>query len=204
MKKIVWVIGFLFSAQLWADVSPTEQLNQFIARAKYIQSDFTQVALDESGKPMQTSKGMFYLQQPGMFRWNYTQPYRQDIVSKQGKIWFYDADLEQVIIKKVDQSIGDTPALLLSGSVNLEEKFTISGQGKENDLLWVKLTPKSDDSSFKYILIGLQEGLLYQMELSDNFGQLTQITFFNLKLPKTLEPSLFEFIAPEGTDVFEG
>ena len=52
-------------------------------------------------------------------------------------------------------------------------------------------------------MIGLKDDLLYQMELSDNFGQLTQISFSNLSLPKTLEQTLFDFIAPEGTDVFE-
>jgi len=203
MKKIMWAACFLFSSQLLAEGNATDKLKQFIAQAKYIHADFTQIALDESGKAMHTSQGIFYLQQPGKFRWNYIQPYRQDIVSKQGKIWFYDADLEQVIIKKVDKSIGDTPALLLSGSVNIEEKFTISEQGQSEGLEWVKLTPKSEESSFKYIMIGLKDDLLYQMELSDNFGQLTQISFSNLSLPKTLEQTLFDFIAPEGTDVFE-
>ena len=46
--------------------------------------------------------------------------------------------------------------------------------------------------------------MLYGMELSDNFGQLTQIIFSNITMPKSLSPEIFEFIAPEGTDVFEG
>ncbi|TXL00267.1 outer membrane lipoprotein carrier protein LolA, partial [Methylococcaceae bacterium CS5] len=112
--------------------------------------------------------------------------------------------LEQLIIKKIDQSIGDTPALLLSGSVDLNEKYTIVKQRQEGDILWLKLTPKNTDSSFKYILVGLKGDMLYGMELSDNFGQLTQIIFSDVTMPKSLAPDLFEFIVPEGTDVFEG
>lgn len=204
MSKIIALSIFLMSMIANADSTPAQKLEGFISRAKNLQAEFTQTSLDETGKVIQSSQGDFYLQQPGKFRWNYNQPYAQQIVSKNGKVWFYDADLEQLIIKKIDQSIGDTPALLLSGSVDLNEKYTIVRQRQEGDILWLKLTPKDTESSFKYILVGLKGDMLYGMELSDNFGQLTQIIFSNITLPKTLAPELFEFTAPEGTDVFEG
>ncbi|WP_428354363.1 outer membrane lipoprotein chaperone LolA [Methyloprofundus sp.] len=204
MRNIIAISLLLLSAFVNADTTPVEKLQAFIARAKNLQADFTQTSLDEAGKAMQTSQGEFYLQQPGKFRWNYIQPYAQQIVSKDGKVWFYDADLEQLIIKKIDDSIGDTPALLLSGSVDLNETYTISLESEEGNILWLKLTPKNTDSSFKYILVGLKGDMLYGMELSDNFGQLTQIIFSNITIPKSLAPDTFEFIAPEGTDVFEG
>ena len=204
MSKIIALSMLLMSVMVHADSTPVEKLEAFIARAKNLQAEFTQTSLDEAGKVIQTSEGDFYLQQPGKFRWNYNQPYAQQIVSKDGKVWFYDADLEQLIIKKIDQSIGDTPALLLSGSVDLNEKYTISTQSEEGNIVWLKLTPKNTESSFKYILVGLKGDMLYGMELSDNFGQLTQIIFSNITMPKSLSPDIFEFIVPEGTDVFEG
>jgi len=204
MKRIIALSLILFSASVWAESSSLKELEAFIVRAHNVTADFTQLSLDESGKPMQTSYGKFYLQQPGKFRWNYTKPYIQEIVSKEQKVWFYDADLEQVIIKKIDQSIGDTPALLLSGAVDLKEKYNLVEEGTKNGINWIKLIPKNQDSSFKHILIGLKEGLLSEMVLSDNFGQLTKIMFTNLKIPKQLDKQLFEFIAPEGTDIFNG
>ncbi len=204
MKTLIALLFCLVSSMAYADNLTANQLEHFIARAKNIQAEFTQTALNESGKAIQTSHGYFYLQQPGKFRWNYTVPYSQEIVSNNGKVWFYDADLEQVIIKKIDQSIGDTPALLLSGSIDLKEKYTMSTQEIKNGVLWLKLSPKNHGSSFKYILVGLKNKILYGMELSDNFGQLTRIIFSNMTFPKTFAPRLFEFIAPEGTDIFEG
>ena len=204
MRKIIVLSMLLMSVCVSADSTPVQKLQEFISRAKNLQAEFTQTSLDEVGKVIQTSQGDFYLQQPGKFRWNYNSPYEQQIVSKDGKVWFYDADLEQLIIKKIDQSIGDTPALLLSGSVDLNEKYTIVRDREEGDILWLKLTPKNTESSFKYILVGLKGEMLYGMELSDNFGQLTQIIFSNITMPKSLAPDIFEFTAPEGTDVFEG
>jgi outer membrane lipoprotein carrier protein len=75
-------------------------------------------------------------------------------------------------------------------------------QGVDGDMQWTKLTPKSQDSSFKYVLIGFNKSTLAGMELSDNFGQLTRIYFSNVLLNPPLKPTLFEFVAPKGVDVF--
>jgi outer membrane lipoprotein carrier protein len=68
---------------------------------------------------------------------------------------------------------------------------------------WVKLSPKNEESGFKYILIGLNAGQLGGMELSDNFGQLTRIYFSNIQINPALNDSLFNFKVPKGADVFE-
>ena len=68
---------------------------------------------------------------------------------------------------------------------------------------WIKLSPKNEGSGFNYILIGLSDGILGGMELSDNFGQLTRIYFSDIKINLKLDDALFKFIAPEDVDVFE-
>ena len=75
-------------------------------------------------------------------------------------------------------------------------------QGTDGELTWIKLLPKNQDSSFKYIVIGLDKGNLGGMELSDNFGQLTRIYFSNVLLNQAIKPSIFEFKTPNGADVF--
>ncbi|MEO1898646.1 MAG: outer membrane lipoprotein carrier protein LolA, partial [Methylococcales bacterium] len=152
---------------------------------------------------IQSSEGLFYLSRPGKFRWSYQTPYIQEIVSAQGKVYFYDADLEQVTIKNMDDSFGSTPALLLSGEIALEANFSLQEQGIDEGLQWIKLTPKKDESGFNYILIGLDNGSIGGMELSDNFGQLTRIYFSNVKKNISIEKQIFEFSVPAGVDVFE-
>lgn len=192
----------LFSAQVGAELSPIKQLKSYLSATKSLTADFKQVSLNQNGQPAKTSYGVFYLSRPGKFRWNYQKPFLQEIVSSSDKVWFYDADLEQVTIKKIDNSLGSAPALLLSGDVALEKNFTLEKQGVEEGLQWIKLSPK-EESGFKYILIGLKGGALGGMELSDNFGQLTRIYFSNLQQNKKLDDALFTFIPPKGIDVFE-
>lgn len=203
MKYMIGLLVLCFAQHLIADQQPVEELRKFLAETETLKADFKQVSLNPNGQVDQKSSGQFYLSRPGYFRWNYAEPFEQEIVSAQGKIWFYDADLEQVTIKKLDDSIGSTPALLLSGDVALDKKFVLEKQGEDEGLQWVKLSPKNQQSEFNYILIGLDKGQLGGMEISDSFGQLTRIYFSNLKQNPTLANDIFKFEAPKGVDVFE-
>jgi outer membrane lipoprotein carrier protein len=186
-----------------AEDSPINQLKSFLKASASLTADFKQVSYNKAGQVGQSSFGQFYLSRPGKFRWNYQKPFAQEIVSNSEKVWFYDVDLEQVTSKPLDDSLGATPALLLTGQVNIDEKFNLEEQGKDDDLNWIRLSPKNEESGFKYILIGLNHGQLGGMELSDNFGQMTRIYFSNIKLNPVLNDTLFDFKPPKNVDVFE-
>lgn len=203
MKIISFVFCLICATQLHAEETPIARLKTFLAGSSALAADFRQVTLDKNGKPAQTSSGKFYLSRPGKFRWDYQKPFVQEIVSNGGKVWFYDADLEQVTVKQLDDSLGSTPALLLTGQIDIEEKFALREQGEDEGMNWVKLSPKNEESGFKYILIGLERDQLGGMELSDNFGQLTRIYFSNIQINPKLDEALFNFKAPKGADVFE-
>lgn len=202
-----WLVLFtlFFSIQIThAAGEPTTQLKNFLTLSKTLAADFKQVVFDEMGAVKQTSYGVFHLSRPNKFRWSYQKPFVQEIISNAGKVWFYDADLEQVTVKSMDTSMGATPALLLSGKLNIDKEFILQQQGIKDGLNWIKLLPKNKDSSFKYILIGLKNGMLGGMELSDHFGQLTRIYFSNFKLNPSFNSNEFVFNLPKGVDVFEG
>ncbi len=199
---IFFILFFVVLVRSYAGQTPEQQLKAFLAATQSLTADFKQVSFDQYGNPAQTSYGVFFLMRPGNFRWNYQKPFVQEIISHKGKVWFYDADLEQVTIKKVDDSLGVSPALLLSGEINLEENFKLEQQGIDEGLKWIKLSPKKEESGFKTILIGMSDGKLAGMELSDNFGQLTRIYFTNLRLNPELSENVFQFAVPEGVDVF--
>ncbi|MCF6203062.1 MAG: outer membrane lipoprotein chaperone LolA [Methylococcaceae bacterium] len=207
LNKLNSILYFLFFVlyvnSVSAELAPVKQLKSILSNTKTLTADFRQVSLNPKGQPTHTSYGVFYLSRPGKFRWDYKKPFVQEIVSDSSKIWFYDADLEQVTIKKIDDSLGSTPALLLSGDIALEANFNIEKQGIDEGLQWIKLSPKKKESEFNYILIGLNDGVLGGMELSDNFGQLTRIYFSNIKKNKKLDNSIFTFVAPKGVDIFE-
>ena len=200
------LLGLMFClgiGQAYAEDSAVQRLRTFLAKSGSMQADFSQVLVNEKGTPGQKSTGVFYLLRPGKFRWDYLKPYQQQIVSNGGKVWFYDMDLEQVTTKGLNDAIGSTPALLLTGDTALEKSFRIESEGNEEGLYWIKLVPKEEDSGFQYVTIGLDGETLAGMELHDNFGQLTRIYFSNVKMTARPAASLFEFKPPAGVDVFE-
>jgi outer membrane lipoprotein carrier protein len=206
MLKFAQILVLLIASAInpaQAEDTPLQRLHNFLAKATSLQADFRQAVVNEKGETGKQSSGIFYLQRPGKFRWDYAKPYQQQIVSNGGKVWFYDVDLAQVTARKLDKAIGSTPALLLTGEVALEKNFTIQSQDKDEGLYWIKLIPKEEESGFKYVLIGLDGDHLAGMELSDNFGQMTRIYFSNLKLGAKLDSALFDFKPPAGVDVFE-
>jgi outer membrane lipoprotein carrier protein len=204
MIKIFAMIGLMgFVCMASAEDNSLNKLRAFLSKAHTLQADFIQVQIDEKGNPGKKSSGLFFLQRPGKFRWDYQKPYNQQIVSNAGKVWFYDKDLAQVTAKRLNKAIGSTPALLLSGEVPIEQNFTIESQSVDEGVYWLKLIPKSEESGFKSLLLGLEGDILSGMELSDNFGQVTRIYFKNVKTGSKIDPQTFEFKPPSGVDVFE-
>ncbi len=182
-----------------------EHLDAFYNRIQTMQAGFIQTRFDENGKPLQTSEGVFALQRPGKFRFEYTKPYKQLYVADGGKIWNYDPDLEQVIVKSIDSALGDTPALLLSGKQPLENDFIIQPLKHEGTgLQWLELLPKERESSFKSVRLAFSDKGLRLMEVVDMLGQTTRLQFRNVKVNTPLSGELFSFTAPKGVDVIDG
>lgn len=191
------------AATAHAQEAPVERLKKALQAISSLQAGFSQMTYDELGNVDHRGTGTFYLQKPGKFRWDYKEPFRQEVVTNGGKVWFYDADLAQVTVKKMDAAIGSTPALLLTGDVSVMDNFTLENQGENEGLSWVRLVPKNEDSGFKYITVGLEKDHIAGMELADNFGNLTRIYFQDIKTGVKLDPALFDFKPPPGVDVFE-
>jgi len=111
MRKTRWllaaVLSFVSIITNAADEIPVKQLKAFLSASKSITANFKQVLINEAGDPLQTSYGQFYLQRPGKFRWDYTKPFQQQIISTSGKVWFYDTDLTRIYFSnlKLNQPI---------------------------------------------------------------------------------------------------
>ena len=188
-----------FSSQA---ASVTERLQSFFAEKGSMRADFVQTVQGAAFAQPEESRGTLMLQRPGKFRWDYTQPYKQEIVGDGQRVWIYDVDLEQVIVKPMDAALGDTPALLLSGGVDISERFEISALADHADKLqWVKLIPKQGDTGFKEIRLGFGPKHLLGMELVDGFDQVTRLVFSNVKTDVSLPKDSFHFVPPEGVDV---
>lgn len=206
MMHLLAILGLMFWPLAHAGASPNdavEQLQRLLKNTTTMQGDFTQQRIGENGQAVSASKGVFFLNRPGNFRWEYQSPQHQLIVAASGKVSIYDVDLEQVTIKNLGKAVGATPALLLTGDAPLDRDFILEAQGHEEDMDWVRLLPRDEESSFRYVMIGLEHGQLAGMELSDQFGQLTRIYFEHVQRGTVIAPGMFHFNPPKGVDVLE-
>lgn len=184
-----------------AAASATEALNNFLGQTQTLRARFAQMVLDKNLKPLQQAQGVMQFSRPGKFRWDYQKPYEQVIVGDGSRLWIHDKDLNQVTVRKLDRALGATPAALLAGSNELERDFTLKNLGPDKGLDWLEAVPKNRDTIFERIRMGFGKSGLEAMELRDQFGQVTVITFADVERNPKLPAELFRFTPPKGADV---
>jgi outer membrane lipoprotein carrier protein len=185
-----------------AGASAIGSLKAFIRDARTVRADFSQTVLDRNMQIVQKGGGSMQFERPGKFRWIYEKPYSQLIVGDGSKVWFYDKDLNQVTVRRLDAAIGSSPAALLAGSNDIENSFDLAEVGSAGGIVWLEAKPKAKESAFEWVRLGFAlDGTLKTMELHDNFGQTTVLTFSQLERNPKLAPELFKFSPPPGADV---
>ncbi|MDY6947992.1 MAG: outer membrane lipoprotein chaperone LolA [Pseudomonadota bacterium] len=182
-------------------VAGRRQVEGFLQGLQSLQAQFKQTLIDRNGQTVEQAGGTLAIRRPDRFRWDYREPNEQVIVADGARIWLYDADLEQVTVRKLDATLSATPAMLLSGQGNLEQNFEVTQTSQEGGVLWVRLQPKRDDTDFKWVRLGFEGAALKFMELADKLGQTTHLEFSQLERNPTLDPSRFTFTVPPGADV---
>ena len=201
-KKIILVGLCGLSNMIYAD--PMKSLDEFLQN-KQITGDFTQTVY--GNKKNRVSQGTMQILRPNKFRWEYVKD-GQLIVSDSKNIYIYDKPLKQVTIKKLNNSLGKSPALLLAGGTDVKKNYTITSDRTESEgLEWVNLAPKniSDNNGFKSVSIGFAKKtqLLSQMKFIDSFDNKSTINFTNIKVGGKVPESTFIFTPPKGIDVIK-
>ena len=96
-----------------AHATPASDVEKYIAGLATWSADFKQTIADDSGKVLRAAGGKLYLQRPGKFRWDYSEPSEQLVLAVGEQIWFYDKDLAQANVRDMDATLASTPAVLL-------------------------------------------------------------------------------------------
>jgi outer membrane lipoprotein carrier protein len=199
MRKLVLILFFLLPVA--AQAAGTQRLTQFFDKTTSLRAQFEQVVTDNRGQKVQEVSGTMQILRPGKFRWDYRQPYEQEIVGDGTRIWLYDPELNQVTVRNMSQAIGSSPAALLAGSKEIERNFTLQDLKSSDGLEWVTATPKEADSGFDQVRLGFGKLGLERMELQDSYGNLTAIRFLSVETNPGLGQHIFMFKPPAGADI---
>lgn len=207
-------------------------LDRFLEHLQTLRVTFLQTVADAQGAEVGRSSGTLTVERPGKFRWDiHPEPLPpaagapagatgatappgasgapataetagQLMVSDGRNLWYFDRDLEQVTVRPVTAALSATPAMLLSGTVDVRQHFTEKSIGMREGLDWVYVEPRGTQADFKSSLFGFdKQGTLQRMILEDKLGQTITILFQDVELNVPLPAKEFTFTPPAGADV---
>ena len=191
-----------------ASANVSTPLDKYLSDMKTLRTTFLQTLADGQGREIDRSTGTLIVARPGKFSWD-IHPQTGDtnkgagqlMVSDGRNLWFFDRDLEQVTVKPVDAALSATPAMLLSGTVDVRKNFTLSLAGQRDGLDWVLVEPHGTDADFKDALFGFASGDLKRMILEDKLGQTATIMFDHIERNVPVSAQETSFTPPKGADL---
>lgn len=200
--RVVAAAAVLAVTSMGAFADAADSLRSFVRDVKGGKSSFTQTVTSPDGAKQKVSSGSFSFARPNRFRFDYTKPYAQTIVSDGSKVWFHDPDLNQVTVRKVGDALGSTPVALLTGT-SIEKNFELKNQPDKDGLEWVQATPKEPGGTIQWLKAGFKGKALVVVEIADSFGQRSQLKLNDLATDAVVPPASFTFAVPAGADVAE-
>lgn len=204
--------GVLLAAPALAAGAQTA-LDRYLSGLATLRVEFNQTLSDGRGRQVESMRGSLIVVRPGKFRWEVRPakqagsvgaegaPATQLMVADGRNVWFLDRDLEQVTVKPAGNALTATPAMLLSGSVDLRTAFDVADAGQRDGLAWVKVKPKRGDAEFREARLAFQGSDLRRMELDDKLGQTAVLIFGTALRNAPVAPAETTFTPPPGVDV---
>ena len=156
-----------------------------------------------AGGTKREREGIVYYRKPGRMRWEFGGDDKELIVSDGKLLYNYQPDLNQVIETPLEQAFKSSAAAsFLLGIGNVQRDFDASTPKSPpaDGLAHVKLAPKNGGDTIE---IGIDPATLdlKTLLLTDALGDVTELTFSDLKDGAPLDNKLFEFVAPAGADI---
>lgn len=200
MSRILIVVaGLLFCASsAWGDART--QLDRFADGLETLSGEFEQTTIDDSGRTVEEVRGRLYFSSPDRFRWDYDEPFPQQMVADGEQLWHFDESLDQVTVRDQPEA-AESPLLVLTRPDLLDRFYRVEAGGDEQVL---EFRPLAEEADFELARMHFRDGLPDLLELHDQFGQITQIWLTGLQRNPELDDGLFTFDPPPGVDVLEG
>lgn len=202
LKYYFWAWGLLAALECAASPAP---LDTYLADLRTLRAGFTQTLVDARGQEADRSSGTLIVVRPGKFRWEVkpqgAEGDGQLMVADGRNVWFWDRDLDQVTVKPADAALSATPAMLLSGSVDVHTNFKVGAAGARDGLEWVLVEPLRADAEFRRALLGFKGSDLARMIVDDKLGQTATVSFEKIVRNGAVQPDEVSFTPPAGVDV---
>ncbi|MDJ0740476.1 MAG: outer membrane lipoprotein carrier protein LolA [Gammaproteobacteria bacterium] len=180
-----------------------DALDAFLDDLTTLQATFEQSVLDTENATTGQMHGLFLLDRPGKFRWDYVSPRKQVILADGRDVWIIEEDLKQVTRHLQRWALKGTPAAFLAMDESVDKDFEIVEIGERLGLQWLELIPRDAESDLNRVLLAFDGSALKHMELNDKFGQVSRFSFFDVKRNVPIDPDLFVYEGEDDWDVLQ-
>jgi len=169
------------------------QLQQTYRQFTSLHFDFTQMTRTQLRSRSGEGNGIFIRRndsnQPGIMRWNYTEPDPQIILNDGEKLSIYTNNDHQLIVTSAAELNNDITYAFFSGKRNLTDEFTTKPSDSRYDftlagisLHTLRLIPRKPHPQIKAAQIWFDENFLIRhLILEDHFDSITELTFTNIQ-----------------------
>jgi len=175
-----------------------------------LQADFTQRATIKSVNQTLTEEGTVFFKKPKRMLWEYRTPSNKKMVITPAKAWLYIPEDDIVYVQDAEKVITSKMIVrFITGIGQLKEDFTLafSPQHPTDDEgnYVIRLTPRSRDIGVETLRMTIDKNTFYIVDFSftDLYGNVTSLTFKNMKTNIALPDTLFTFTPPEGAQIYE-
>jgi outer membrane lipoprotein carrier protein len=180
-----------------------DNLIERLQQTSTLQANFIQRTLKANKQIIEESSGILTISRPMKFVWEVLAPAPQQIISNGETLWVYDPDLEQATFQSVNQQLMQSPAMILAQpKATLTEQYEVLESG-DSTLTDFNLYPLDDNALVTELTILFRNDVIAEIRILDELDQQTLISFSDVDASIEVSDSFFEFIAPEGTDLFE-
>lgn len=198
------LLGLAPLAPVSADTDPaintavSDRLRQFQQQTQSLHGQFRQQIIENSGLADEGARsGDFWVERPDKIRWHYRQPYEQLIVADGFKVWLFDPDLDQVLVRDLAPDGDDVAGLLLGSSDDIARRFTVTSINDDQYLL----VPIAEESAIEQVVIRFEQQMMVGLQVRDVLGVTSEFEFLNLQANTPIDPEQFQFVPPDGVDV---
>ncbi len=205
-KSLVRILALLVLIAPTVAISSAslDRLSKFFEQDSTYFAEFYQVILDEGLFLVEESVGLLWLSRPNRFRWEYSEPFAQTIVSDGINIWEYDVELEQATVRKFTDVVDRSAAQILAGTNDLEENYIVEDLDIQGQLAWVSIQPKTEESAqFQSMRLGFDERSLRNVEILDTLGNTTRLQLLDVVQGSEFDEATFQIVLPQGVDLID-
>ncbi|MGA2193262.1 MAG: outer membrane lipoprotein carrier protein LolA, partial [Nitrospirota bacterium] len=152
--------------------------------------------------------GALIIKKPGMMRYTYDKPEKQDLIVRGEDLVMYMPASNQVIKKKLSQEVMDkTPSTFLAGLGRITDSFDVripkEGAKDPEGRYLLELVPKGNKMGIEKITLALDPGT-YEIEsfsFTETSGNTNTIALGNIKTNTGIKDSAFSFKIPKGASL---